>query len=151
MNVPLCCFCHKPTLSWPESMGWRLNARNLSDVKDEHAGIGFMKHRRTRARICSLCIMDLIAGSVKTGFMNVQSIIDENAVVLPKPAIERRPIPMKVRIRVLRKYGFKCAQCPSEDDLHIDHINPVSRGGKDDEDNLQVLCRTCNLRKGDKV
>lgn len=31
---------------------------------------------------------------------------------------------------------------------HVDHIVPLARGGADSEENLQLLCRTCNLHKG---
>lgn len=31
---------------------------------------------------------------------------------------------------------------------HIDHVIPLARGGADSEENLQLLCRPCNLRKG---
>lgn len=31
---------------------------------------------------------------------------------------------------------------------HIDHIIPLSRGGMNDKYNLQLLCPTCNMRKG---
>jgi 5-methylcytosine-specific restriction endonuclease McrA len=34
---------------------------------------------------------------------------------------------------------------------HIDHIVPISKGGDSSPDNLQVLCRTCNLSKKDKI
>lgn len=34
---------------------------------------------------------------------------------------------------------------------HIDHIVPISKGGNSESRNLRVLCRTCNLSKGDKV
>ena len=32
--------------------------------------------------------------------------------------------------------------------LNIDHIQPKSRGGTNDETNLVVACRACNLYKG---
>ncbi len=37
------------------------------------------------------------------------------------------------------------------DDLHIDHVVPVSRGGLTEPENLQTLCAPCNLRKGNRA
>ena len=34
---------------------------------------------------------------------------------------------------------------------HIDHIIPISKGGNSKPTNLQVLCRTCNLKKSNKI
>lgn len=36
-------------------------------------------------------------------------------------------------------------------ELDIDHIIPVSKGGKDHPENLQVLCHRCNRGKGNKM
>lgn len=41
-----------------------------------------------------------------------------------------------------------CPECGSADDLTIDHIVPIARGGSNDLENLAVLCRPCNSRKG---
>src|SRR3990167_4537764 len=42
----------------------------------------------------------------------------------------------------------KCACCyQSLDDYHLDHIIPVSLGGGNTDDNIQLLCPTCNLNK----
>ncbi len=30
----------------------------------------------------------------------------------------------------------------------LDHIHPVSKGGKDEIDNAALVCRSCNARKG---
>ncbi|MCA1806720.1 MAG: HNH endonuclease [Actinobacteria bacterium] len=40
--------------------------------------------------------------------------------------------------------------CGSTDNIHVDHIKPRSAypGLSFDEDNLQVLCQSCNSRKG---
>jgi 5-methylcytosine-specific restriction endonuclease McrA len=34
--------------------------------------------------------------------------------------------------------------------FHVDHILPWSRGGQTKLSNLQMLCPTCNLRKGSR-
>jgi len=31
--------------------------------------------------------------------------------------------------------------------FHIDHIMPISAGGSNDDDNLQVLCLGCHQKK----
>lgn len=35
--------------------------------------------------------------------------------------------------------------------FHVDHMVPLSRGGSNWPDNLQLLCIPCNLSKGDKL
>lgn len=59
----------------------------------------------------------------------------------------RGTIPPEVRENVLRKSFYKCTVCKSKRNLEIDHIIPVSRGGGDEESNLQTLCKTCNVSK----
>lgn len=59
-----------------------------------------------------------------------------------------------MRYDVLRRDGFHCVRCGRgrEDGvkLHVDHVIPVSRGGKSVMDNLQTLCEDCNCGKGNK-
>jgi 5-methylcytosine-specific restriction endonuclease McrA len=45
----------------------------------------------------------------------------------------------------------KCNYCGSVDNLQVDHIYPVSKGGKTESNNLQVLCRKCNQSKSNKI
>lgn len=54
----------------------------------------------------------------------------------------------EIREKVLERDGRRCARCGSTKRLHIDHIQPVAKGGGPWLENLQVLCRTCNLQKG---
>ena len=50
------------------------------------------------------------------------------------------------------RQGGKCASCGKAftfEDMHGDHKTPWSKGGHTMLDNLQMLCRECNLEKGD--
>ena len=60
-----------------------------------------------------------------------------------------------LRYDILKRDGFRCVLCgatPEEDGikLHVDHIIPVSKGGKTTKKNLRTLCDRCNLGKRDK-
>jgi hypothetical protein len=39
---------------------------------------------------------------------------------------------------------------PPANETQVDHVVPKSKGGKGVPENGQVLCRECNLKKGDK-
>ncbi|MGR0219513.1 HNH endonuclease [Agromyces sp. ZXT2-6] len=63
----------------------------------------------------------------------------------------------KVKEQVMLRDGMVCRTCgmrveltltPRPSRAHVDHIIPLSRGGTNAMANLQVLCQTCNLRKG---
>ena len=41
-----------------------------------------------------------------------------------------------------------CKNCSSTEKLTLDHIMPTTKGGKNNPENLQVLCMRCNTRKG---
>ena len=46
-----------------------------------------------------------------------------------------------------------CSGCGKHcdfEEMHGDHFKPWSKGGHTTPDNLQMLCRTCNLKKGAK-
>ena len=47
-------------------------------------------------------------------------------------------------------YGEKCVYCGSTINLQIDHIKPVSFGGDNNPNNLQLLCKDCNGKKTNK-
>ncbi len=56
-----------------------------------------------------------------------------------------------LREEVFNRDGHYCKICGEEHNLHIDHIIPLSKGGKTELSNLQVLCKKCNLQKYNKT
>ena len=68
---------------------------------------------------------------------------------------QRNLLTPSLRYDVLKRDNFRCQICgrSSDDDnvkLHVDHIIPVSKGGKTELSNLRTLCQDCNLGKSDK-
>jgi hypothetical protein len=55
-------------------------------------------------------------------------------------------------MKLLAVTGRKCAACGKGEDecrLSIDHIVPLSRGGTNTIENIQILCLPCNQAKAD--
>ena len=70
---------------------------------------------------------------------------------LPYEQTIREPIPEAVRSEVYRRDGGRCVRCGRSENLQFDHIIPIKKGGATTVNNLQVLCRSCNLAKGAKI
>jgi 5-methylcytosine-specific restriction endonuclease McrA len=59
-------------------------------------------------------------------------------------------ISKKIRFEVFKRDGFQCAYCgktPPQVTLEVDHVDPKSKGGKDDINNLITACFDCNRGK----
>ena len=70
-----------------------------------------------------------------------------------QPAPEyARHVPSRLRCKVFKRDGHKCLYpgCTSASNLHADHIRPVSLGGTTILENLQTLCDSHNLSKGNR-
>lgn len=69
-----------------------------------------------------------------------------------KTITKRKPINKKLRFDVFKRDGFQCVYCgrtPPSVVLEIDHIDPVSKGGINDINNLVSSCFDCNRGKRD--
>lgn len=64
-----------------------------------------------------------------------------------------RSVNWRLRAQVLMRDEARCRLCgvtPSDGaKLHVDHIQPWSKGGETTLDNLQILCERCNVGKSD--
>jgi len=78
---------------------------------------------------------------------------------LPKRRIyssaSARHIPEEVRNVVWDRDGGRCVKCGKRGfgaEIHFDHIIPFSKGGSSNiAENIQILCKECNLKKSDKI
>jgi hypothetical protein len=78
--------------------------------------------------------------------------VTENTNVSPQST--RKAISKSIRFEVFKRDSFKCQYCgASAPDvlLHIDHIQPVVKGGDNDILNLITACIDCNSGKSDKL
>ena len=61
----------------------------------------------------------------------------------------------KKRYEILKRDNFKCQICGRTQadgvKLEVDHIIPISKGGKTIDENLRTLCHDCNIGKSDKL
>ena len=56
-------------------------------------------------------------------------------------------------VEVLSRHGFKCGICgePLGDEVHFEHVIPISRGGGHSQDNVQPTHGRCNRVKFNKL
>lgn len=67
---------------------------------------------------------------------------------------QRKRMNKQLRDQIAKRDNYTCQICgkymPDGVGLHIDHILPISKGGKSVPSNLQVLCSKCYGKKSDK-
>ncbi len=69
--------------------------------------------------------------------------------------LERKIMNDEIRYNVLKRDNYTCQICGAKASdgvkLHVDHIIPITRGGKTVMSNLQTLCERCNVGKSNKI
>lgn len=126
-------------------------------VKSDPSTYG-VKARRFDWKVCRHCGRPMTNPSRKY----CSSSCRHNANARHKRAIERFGLPIDRidRFDLLEHFDFKCQKCSivcvvahaSEKNLNMmtfDHIVPQKHGGKHVWNNVQLLCISCNMLKGD--
>lgn len=68
----------------------------------------------------------------------------------------RKYIPQDIKLKLAARDGAKCRKCNATENLHIDHIRPISKfigawgESPNNIKNLQLLCARCNHKKYNK-
>jgi 5-methylcytosine-specific restriction endonuclease McrA len=101
-------------------------------------------------RFLSLMQCALATGR-NAGYAYVHLPIQARAPAVDNRQSLREPVPEWLASRIFHRDNGRCRKCGSTQQLQIDHIIPVSRGGATTEENLQLLCRDCNLSKGANI
>lgn len=77
--------------------------------------------------------------------------LHKRLLLMPQTERASRSIPQNVKLAVWQRDQGKCVQCSDNNYLEYDHVIPHSLGGASTENNLQLLCRRCNLQKSDRI
>ncbi|MDQ2727533.1 MAG: HNH endonuclease [Actinomycetota bacterium] len=101
------------------------------------------KHWR---RLAAVLVTEHRWSSVEGGWQIHLEEVQFKARPLKRPWNAR--ITPALRAALLQRDEHVCLRCGATDHLTGDHIIPVSRGGQTTLDNLQLLCQSCNSKKG---
>ncbi len=100
---------------------------------------------------------DQMGGGTKfDGLMNTKERIhkiESILINLIKEKDKKRQFSQEEKNKKLIEQNYKCARCGTlieNATSHADHIIPFSKGGLTNLDNLQILCKYCNLTKSNK-
>ena len=82
--------------------------------------------------------------------LKLHEFVDKDPAIRRLRELDKRSRSGSARYDVLAKSKGVCAACgarSTEARLHVDHIKPISIGGRDHIDNMQALCYKCNTQK----
>lgn len=147
------------------AMRWALSAWDISPeckfvlvmIADRATEDGKATPRNSRlcvdTNLPSERVADYIDEMVDKGYLEP---IDGDCYRLAMPSAEsgprydgwKKPVPRLIAQAVFARDGYHCLRCGETEGLTVDHVAPQSRGGSDDMENLQSLCRSCNAIKG---
>ena len=81
----------------------------------------------------------------------IETIVRMSKRQIVKTEEYSRQISQEVKNVVWQRDQARCVQCGATNYLEYDHIIPYSKGGASSVNNVQLLCRRCNLAKSDRI
>ncbi|MCL2687593.1 MAG: HNH endonuclease [Methanobrevibacter sp.] len=108
--------------------------KTISQIKKENKNIKLENRSLVKER-----------DSFKVKYNNLRNIVNQLKFK------NKAPVPKLTKRDVFERDNYTCLACGNTKNLTIDHIKPRVMGGTNDINNLQILCKHCNLAKGVSV
>lgn len=126
---------------------------NFVRKKTKYKQINYVKYPYIERVVYKTIGSDIV--QVREKYKKLKDINFETTTKAYNMINQRKLMTKELRDKIKKRDNYTCQKCgkymPDEVGLHIDHIIPVSKGGKSVESNLQVLCSKCNGRKTNKI
>ena len=129
-------------------------SKSVKDTETFLKGEKYDKLNIKYAELQSTC--SFLENKIKEKEKELKDIYNTEPYKLGIQAIERKKMTANLKKFILERDDYTCQACGASlhNDfnlkLEVDHIVPISKGGKTDPSNLQTLCRKCNRSKGAK-
>lgn len=111
------------------------------------------------SRAVSLADKDNVYVDTETEYVNVSTVngnivIPLNLTIVVPKAVVLKHVDRVSRYLLHKRDGGKCAYCDTPTSVKegtIDHVYPVSKGGKTEWTNVVWACKKCNCKKDNKT
>lgn len=137
-------------IKWVKSLFDEKFAKNYSQVI-ENQEWGFLYNKYHTKKYDSVILQNKIKDLIEDEEVEKNKGIIEYIFTGKESSLHLRIFPRSQKERAFSLCGGICAKCKNKfnsiDDMEADHIIPWSKGGKTTEDNLQLLCKSCNRIK----
>lgn len=132
--------------TWGPIAGWELALGKILKVDTYPNGIDIVAMQKKGS---GFYFVD--DGGVTSETIQLLIKIANRQIDLQVTSRDTRRIPQEVKNAVYKRDGGRCQACHSKSYLEFDHIIPLSKGGASTVNNLQLLCRRCNMKKGPRL
>lgn len=122
--------------------GGEIPLKKVLNVQSHRSGVFLELSRKANNGFYAVQEPQLVAETLLTVLR-----IANRQLIAPSEGRDTRRIPQHVKAAVWQRDQGQCVQCAATEYLEFDHIIPYSKGGATSENNLQLLCRRCNLEK----
>lgn len=126
--------------------GWTILWKNVMRVQDESNGVYL--ELATKSGNGFYVVPDPL---LTEAIINTVARMSKRQMLAPQTENQSRHIPQDVKNSVWQRDSGKCVQCKATSYLEFDHVIPFSKGGANTINNVQLLCRQCNLKKGSRL